>query len=249
MTVTVLLGALGWVSAGLALLGALLISRALGARMETVARASHELRGPITAARLGLELTRRDAGLSAGTLRAIDLELSRAAVALDDLACAGTRQAAMSRGLVDVEALVHDCVEASRPDATLKNADLTVRWLQPAGPVWGDRLRLAQATRNLIANAIEHGGRKITVCGSVVERRASLRLEVADDGLGLPAPLKELVRRPRRGRGSRGRGLAIASTIARDHGGRLTAAAGSPGTRLVLELPLAPRALAITTTS
>ena len=241
MTVTVLLGALGWVSAGLALFCALLISRALGARLETVARATHELRGPITAARLGLELTHRDATVSATTLRAIDLELSRAAVALDDLACAGARQAAMSRGLVDLEALVHDCVEASRPDAALKNAELSVRWVETAAPVWGDRLRLAQATRNLIANAIEHGGRKITLCGSAVDGRASLRLEVADDGPGLPAPLDQLIRRPRGGRGSRGRGLAIASRIARDHGGRLTAPAGSPGTRLVLELPLAPQ--------
>ncbi|MBV8954662.1 MAG: hypothetical protein JO179_11020, partial [Solirubrobacterales bacterium] len=135
MTVTVLLGAIGWVSAGLALLCALLVSRALGARMETVVRASHELRGPITAARLGLELTRRDSTVSASTLRAIDLELSRAAVALDDLACAGARQPVVSRGLIDVEVLVRDCVEASRADAALKNAELSVHWVRTAARV------------------------------------------------------------------------------------------------------------------
>jgi signal transduction histidine kinase len=63
------------------------------------------------------------------------------------------------------------------------------------------------------------------------------RIEVADDGPGLPAPVAELARRARNGRGSRGRGLAIASSIAAAHGGRLQAAPASQGARLVLEIP------------
>jgi hypothetical protein len=44
----------GWAAAGL--VGALAVSvrRAYGDRMEAVARACHELRGPLAAARLGL---------------------------------------------------------------------------------------------------------------------------------------------------------------------------------------------------
>ena len=44
-------------------------------------------------------------------------------------------------------------------------------------------------------------------------------VEVTDEGPGLPATLPTLVARARGGRGSRGRGLAIASEIAARHGG------------------------------
>jgi signal transduction histidine kinase len=103
--------------------------------------------------------------------------------------------------------------------------------------VRGERLRLAQATGNLIANAIEHGGGEIRVRGALAHERACVCIEVVDAGPGLPAPVADLARRPRGGRGARGRGLAIAATIARDHGGRLAAAPCERGAWLVLELP------------
>jgi len=65
-----------------------------------------------------------------------------------------------------------------------------------------------------------------------------IRIEVSDWGPGLPAPVAQLARRAHGGRGSRGRGLAIAAAIAEDHGGRLAAAPSEHGARLVLELPL-----------
>jgi C4-dicarboxylate-specific signal transduction histidine kinase len=65
-----------------------------------------------------------------------------------------------------------------------------------------------------------------------------VRIEVIDSGPGLPAAVSQLVSRaPRAGRGLRGRGLAIATAIASDHGGRLAAAPSQRGARLVLELP------------
>ena len=65
---------------------------ALAGRMESVARACHELRGPLTAARLGLQLGASTGELSPARLRAIDLELGRAALALEDLDIARTRR-------------------------------------------------------------------------------------------------------------------------------------------------------------
>jgi signal transduction histidine kinase len=62
---------------------------------------------------------------------------------------------------------------------------------------------------------------------------------VCDQGAGLPASISELRGRPRRGRGTHGRGLAITADIAEAHGGALVSAPTGRGARLVLELPAA----------
>jgi signal transduction histidine kinase len=224
-----------WVMALIAAAVALAARRLLAERMELVARASHELRGPITAARLGLQL----GDPSPQRLRALDLELGRATIALDDLAGVGSRSARdRGREQVDVQQLLADSVEAWRPAAAAEEGvELRDRWLGGSALVLGDRLRLAQATGNLIANAIEHGGGIIEVRGRA--EGAEVRLEVIDGGAGLPACAPALIGRAYRPRGPRGRGLAIAQAIARDHGGRLTSAPSDRGARLVLTLPAA----------
>jgi signal transduction histidine kinase len=229
----------GWLTASGAVVAAGGAWRALTGRMESVARACHELRGPLTAARLGLQLGERAGELSPARLRAIDLELGRAALALEDLdgvRARGPMTALRPFEPVDLAELVADSVEACRPAATARAVSLKASWSGRPASVWGDRLRLAQATGNLIANAIEHGGGAVEVRGSVDGARA--RVEVIDSGPGLPAPVAELVRRPRAGRGVRGRGLAIVGAVAASHGGRLTVAPSRCGARLVLELPV-----------
>jgi signal transduction histidine kinase len=234
-----------WLVAVAAVALAALAWRALAIRMDAVARACHELRGPITAARLGLQLGTRVGELSPVRLEAIDLELGRAALALDDLA--GTGGSHDAAGAVDVRALAAGSVEAWAGVAASRGVTLR---LAPtiAGPgfggasVLGDRFRLAQALENLIANAIEHGGAFVEVSCSPVGGVA--RLEVLDGGPGLPAPVADLAcesagRRRRRRRTGHGHGLAVALAVAEAHGGRLAAAPSERGARVVLELPLA----------
>jgi len=112
---------------------------------------------------------------------------------------------------------------------------LRVGAVPPGTVVRGDRVRLAQAVGNLLANALEHGEGTVTVAARTVPGR--VRIEVADEGAGLPAPVADLARRPRAGRGRRGRGLAIASEIVERHGGRLVSAPSGAGARLAIEIP------------
>ena len=225
MSPVAVVGLAGWPLAAAALVWSLACRHAGAERRESVARACHEL-----ALRAG--------ELSSATLHAVDLELSRAALALADLGSTGPGEGAPEHWVaVDVFQLVSECVEASRAHAHACGCRLELDWAGAGRTAWGDRVRLAQATRNLLANAIEHGGGDVCVRGR--GDGATLRVEVTDSGRGLPAPVAELVRRPRAGRGTRGRGLAIAAAIAERHGGRIAAAPSDRGARLVLELPAA----------
>jgi signal transduction histidine kinase len=228
----------GWVAAlGVATAWRVVLAR----RMELVARACHELRGPLTAARLALQLAANASsqGAPRGPLAAIDLELGRAGLALADLSAA--QRGARAGDRIETFALaplLADAAAAWRGTAWTKGVRLRLEAPPEGVLLRGDRLRLAQACGNLLANAIEHGGGEVRL-----RARASahtVRVEVLDDGPGLPAPVAELVRRPHGGRGARGRGLAIAEEAAARFGGRLSAAPTDCGARLVLELPTAP---------
>ena len=211
---------LGWIAAMFAgaLAGALW--RELANRGELIARALHEVRRPLTAARLGLH------GLGAGDpeaedrARAVDDELRRLAFALEDLRWARDGR---PRG------------EDREPVAKAFGAEVAVDAPRRLAMIRGDRMRLTQACGNLLANAIEHAGGRIELRGRAIG--TNVRIEVVDEGPGLPAPVAQLTRTARAGRGTRGRGLAIASEIAVRHGGRLAAAPAARGARMALELP------------
>jgi signal transduction histidine kinase len=236
MSATVAVG--GWIAAlGVSATWRIVLAR----RMELVARACHELRGPLTAARLAVHLAAASAPPSAprGPLTAIDLELGRAGLALADLGAA--QRGARAGDRVETFALaplLADAVAAHRGMAWTKGVRLRLEAPPEGVLLRGDRLRLAQACGNLLANAIEHGGGTVRMRARAGTH--AVRVEVLDDGPGLPAPVAELVRRPRAGRGPRGRGLAVAADAAARYGGRLAAAPCERGARLVLELPIVP---------
>ena len=236
MTGTVTAGgwALALVCAGLA---ALVLGR-LRAREELVARACHELRSPLTAARLAVHALGSGTAAAPRPLAVLELELRRAALALDDLAAA--REGARAGDLAEVleaHEVVEAVVDSWRPVARGLGVELDVDPVPGGLFVRGDRLRVAQALGNLVGNALEHGAGPV-----LLRTRAgvgeTLRFEVQDSGPGLPAPIAQITARPRAGRGRRGRGLAIASEIAARHGGRVAAAPAPRGARLALELPL-----------
>lgn len=244
----VALAAGGWL---LATLLAVTRRSATASRATAVARACHELRGPLCALGLGVELANRTGRLPPARVRALELELGRARQALDDLAVAGgvrarahpTRAAVSAVGL---GVLLRESAEAWRDAAGTRSIRLE---LPDGGEVFvaGERLRLAQALCNLLANAIEHGE------GDVAMRLradgAIARIDIRDGGRGLAVPLAQLigsgqhrVRRawPTRTRVSeRGHGLRIVAGVARSHGGRLISVPSDRGALLMLELPLA----------
>jgi len=234
----------GWLVA-LASAGTLVGCRVRGRRRDVLlARASHELRGPLQAVLFGLAGLQRGPAVPGPALderaRAIEAELGRVVVALADLDAARSRRrppaSPRHASQVDVAGLVRAQAATWAPLAAHSGRELVVR---ADRPVWvvGDPGRLAQATGNLIANAVRHGLGTISVTVEPTED-ARVRIEVADEGAGLRVPLERLLGRSAGPRDEHGHGLAVAADVARRHGGRLGTAPGAPGCRLVLDLPV-----------
>jgi signal transduction histidine kinase len=203
--------------------------RTTRALRERAARVAHEVRGPLTAAHLALHGAARRGEIAPVAVAALELELRRAALALEDPLVADPRD-------VDLHELLSCQVRTWRDVAAAHGATLTLQPGIGTAVVHADALRVAQATSNVLANAIEHGGGTIAVRTTLVGDR--VRVEVSDGGPGLPASVAELTRRPRAGHGTRGRGLAIASTVLAHCGGHV---AGLPsGAGVTIELPLLP---------
>jgi signal transduction histidine kinase len=217
--------ALGWiVAAGLALRTAI-----LARRLKLVARAEHELRGPLGA--LGLVAAAAAREPHAGRLAAaIESQLERARAGLADLAAAQQGRSAPARPeLVPLQSAAADAARAIGP----------VRLDWRAGPVAvrADRGRLAQILGNLLQNAFEHGGGDVSLRAR--RRQGRVLVEVADRGPGFARSRPRAARRrPRRGRGH---GLGIAARAAEEAGGRLRLIEGGRGATVAVELPVAER--------
>jgi len=199
-------------------------------RREHVARACHELRGPLSAAGLALEVMARHGEAPPARIVALEAQLRRAGRALEDLAGA---PGAPAHEPVDLSRWLTELHVVWEPIARSRARALVVRDDGTAAVVHADAVRLHQAAGNLIANALEHGTGTVELRLRRVPE--GVRLEVRDEGPGFPVALATLIRRPRAGRGARGRGLAIAAAIAAENGGRL---ATLPGAAIALELPL-----------
>jgi signal transduction histidine kinase len=252
-------------SAALALLlaaAAVALVAELRRRRELAARAAHELRGPLTAARLALQLARRDAAPARTpdltALEAAERELARAGDAVEDLERAARGRGPAQRAeRIAVGVLAAGQVEVWRPVALAAGRRLRLGPTARDAVVPGDPRLLRRALANLVANALEHGRGDVTV--SARRRGGRVRLEVHD---GAPAdrpgadPIRAggprpIVVRPaspladvlRGGGHRRGHGLGIAAAVATAHGGRLLLGRDAAGTVAILELPL-PRVAA-----
>lgn len=225
---------LGWLLA-VALGG---LAAVLRRRLELVARADHELRGPLTAiGLLAAPIGRGDGELELGA--AIEAQLERARAGLADLHAARSgRRGPIRRERLSLERELRAAAAGWEPLARGSGRSLKLDWRAGEARVTADRGRLGQALGNLISNAFEHGGGRVEVRG----RRVGdvVRVEVADGRRGGSATASPTSRRQvpvRRLSRQHGRGLTIAARAARDVGGALELSHNGRGTLAAIELP------------
>lgn len=215
-----------------ATLAAVFLGLRLRARAELVARACHEVRGPLTAAGLALHAARRP-GASPAAIRAAEQEIARAGVLLADLPAAARGCRTRDRVVaVDVGALLAETARTWRAVAAGAGRELRFGVPDAGVMVRADPRRLRQVTGNLLANAIEHGAGPVSLGVSADGDR--VRIEITDGG---PGGVRATGRHRRRH--GRGRGLAVSADIAKRHGGRLVASRRV--SRVGVELPVAGR--------
>ncbi len=217
---------LGWVAA----LGFGTWVLALRARLEAVARADHELRGPVAALALGAAVLARAPGMHERGV-ALEGQVDRLRAALADLAAArqGRPRARPRPSVLPLEDAVRATVAGWAPVGEALGRGVRLDWRAGAAAAAIEGGRLAQALGNVLANALEHGGGDVAVHAE--RAGGAVRIQVRDEG---PGPRRSTAR----GR-DRGRGLAIATWAAEEAGGSLTLRREAGGTSAAIELPAA----------
>jgi two-component system OmpR family sensor kinase len=202
-----------------------------------VDEASHELRTPLAVVKAELDLA-----LSRPRSRAELLDtVQRAAAGTDQLAKLAEDLLVLARNrpgaaeLVVAEVRLRTLLEdAAGPGVDVQAPEVTVRV---------DPIRLRQAVRNLVDNAVRYSAGPVQLSATV--SAGQLYVEVTDTGAGLPPSLGDrafepFVRGPDAAGPGSGLGLAIVRAVAEAHGGRVEAVnAPGGGTAVSLVVPTA----------
>jgi signal transduction histidine kinase len=219
------------------------LQKASDAQRRFVGDASHELRSPLASIRAAHEVAARHpentdwATTGPDVLADLD-RIDRLVADLLLLARVDEHRLLLRVVDVDLDDLVRGEVHRLDPSAGVR-----VVVTGPPVRVQGEPHQLARAVHNLLDNAVRHASSTIAV--RLITDEKSVRLEIEDDGPGIPETDLERVfdrfvrldeSRSRTDGGS-GLGLAIAREIASAHGGALRAQACATGGVLVLTLP------------
>jgi two-component system OmpR family sensor kinase/two-component system sensor histidine kinase QseC len=207
------------------------LQRAFSAQRAFISDAAHELRSPLTALRLQLQLldrasdepSRREARtrLGAAVERAIHLIEQ-----LLTLARSEPEGAAFEETLLDLGSVAAEGVSDTHELAMSRNIDLGLE-AEPNCQVRGNREALRILVRNLVDNAVRYTPPQGTVRVRCRSHATQAILEVIDSGPGIvPADRKRVFdrfyRRAEAQESGTGLGLAIVKSIAERHGARVS---------------------------
>jgi signal transduction histidine kinase len=206
-----------------------------------MADVSHQLRTPLAALRLRLDVLTQDADPdTAEELAGAQVEIARLSHMVDGLLAVARAENAVAEPVgIAVDEVIRDRVTAWRPVAEERGVELSQTG---AGPVWGlaGQGHLEQILDNLLANALDAvppGGR--VVIGATAAERP--RITVTDNGPGMTPRQQEMAFRrfvsstP----GGAGLGLAIVHRLVTANGGAVRLS-DTPGGGLTVTVDLLP---------
>ncbi len=228
--------------------------QALRERDQFLTLAAHELKTPLTSLQGYAELLDRrwrdDDQLGERERRAVSVivaqtrRIGRLIALLLDLSRIQIGQLSLDQGMIEFGQLVRLVVAETQPTLILHT--LTLEIVEGPLAVLGDALRLEQSLHNLIQNAVKYSPAGGTVDVRVLRRDGMACVEIADQGIGIPADeLPRVFQRFYRASNVRGDqisglgiGLFVVREIAARHGGMVTASSAGQGSMFTLCLPL-----------
>jgi two-component system, OmpR family, phosphate regulon sensor histidine kinase PhoR len=195
------------------------------ARRALVADLAHELRTPLTVLG-GLAEEFRETGTESELVATLERQVVRLrtfAEELEELTALESGQVPLHRETVDLAGVAGQVLRDLEPEAQAAGVTLSA---SGGATAQTDPVRLAQVLTNLVENGIRYNRRGGTVRVRVGGVEDTVRIDVEDDGIGIPAADIPLVfqrfYRVRRGAGQHGGsglGLAIVKHLTRALGG------------------------------
>jgi PAS domain S-box-containing protein len=227
-------------------------TEALAAMATLTAGLAHEIRNPLNAAQLQLELLSRAAsrlgdaehgGRIGERVTIVKSELSRLATMLDDFLKLA-RPTHIEKEPFELLALVDEVVQLEGPLAHVVGVQMGVVPGAARYDLVGDRDRVKQVLVNLLNNSIEAmqrvGGGLVTI--ELEHVHGEVHVRVVDTGPGIPADTAKHIFEPffTTKEAGTGLGLAIVKKIVEVHGGSVAIEASENGTVAAFTLPLGP---------
>jgi signal transduction histidine kinase len=220
------------------------VEEVLDQQRAFVADASHQLRNPLSALLLRIELLGLELPTGHEEVGKVREEGKRLASVLDDLlGLALAEHAEADLALTDIAALAAERVEAWLPVAIREGVELDYTGVV-AATGWADPVALSSALDAIVDNALKFTPQGESVCVYTETRGESVAVTVADSGPGLTDDEIARIgdrfwRSPRHQNidGS-GLGLSIARVLLAQGGGSLSYAPNDPrGLRVTLTVP------------
>ncbi|SNT31040.1 sensor histidine kinase [Tropicimonas sediminicola] len=223
------------------------VEASITAHQVFISDAAHQLRNPAAAVQSMAEAA-RDATTEEERVRRLDelVTATRSAARVTEqlLSLDRLRHGGGDDRFVpfDLNQLVEETCADLAPSVLVAGKDFELDLAQSALPVRGDHVFMSEALKNLVDNAMKHGGSDLSRISVGTELRGAMaEVTVKDDGRGLSPDMSELAFsrfsqvEPSDGSGL---GLAIALSVAEQHGGTLRINPSHKGASLTIALPL-----------
>ncbi|OAL81702.1 histidine kinase [Acinetobacter sp. SFB] len=223
------------------------LNQSLVAEQRFTADASHELRSPLSAIQMRLQVLKRKYPDLNHDLASIQNDVSRGTQVLENLLLlarldpANTHQ--LPKAEIDLGFVVNDVVQALQPFATEKNIQIQTQF-SPDLPILANEKLIFSCIRNLMDNAIRYVGQNGHVFINVQQQHQKLTMTIEDDGQGVTEEvLQRLGERFYRALGTKtqgsGLGLSICQKIIELHAAEMHFSQSSyGGLKVELQFPL-----------
>ncbi|WP_291352411.1 sensor histidine kinase [Acinetobacter sp. UBA3106] len=205
------------------------LEQSLLAEQRFTADASHELRSPLSAIQMRLQVLKRKYPDLAQELVSIQNDVNRGTQVLENLLLLArldpTNIQQLPKTNIDLNIMINEVLQALQPFAVDKNIQIQTQVL-PQLYIIGNEKLIFSCIRNLIDNAIRYAGQNGHIFIDMQQKQQYISLTIEDDGQGVTDEvLERLGERFYRALGTRtqgsGLGLSICKKIIELHAGEI----------------------------